>query len=81
MSPLDFNQRFYEDSFSREEFLRRLDVASNSSYIKISMIPFGCMSDPVDFLDQRYVGKKYVELIKNIGEDIKLFKLTYFFPT
>lgn len=77
MSPLDFNQKFYEDSFSREEFLRRLDVASNSSYIKISMIPFGCTHDPVDFLNQRYIGKKYIELIRDIGDEIKLYKLTH----
>lgn len=77
MSPLDFNQRFYEGNFSREEFLRRLDVASNSSYIKISMIPFGCMRDPVQFLDQHYIGKKYIELIKDIGDEIKLYKLTH----
>jgi len=77
MTPLDFNQRFYEGNYNREDFLRRLDIASNSSHIKISMIPFGSISEPEEILDKKFVGRKYVELIRDCGDEIKLYKLTH----
>ena len=41
MAPLNFIQDIYNESFDRIELLKRLDIASNSQLIKISMIPFG----------------------------------------
>lgn len=77
MVPLNFNQRLYQDSFDRTEFMRRLDIISNSQIIKISMIPFGCEGDPEDNLVQRIIGNRFVERIKDCGEGIKLYKLTH----
>jgi len=77
MGQLNFSQHIYQDSFDRAEFIRRLDVVSNTQYIKISMIPFGSEVDPENHLNQRFIGKRQVEKVKDCGEGIKLFNLTH----
>jgi len=77
MPPLNFNQQIYQDSFDRAEFLRRLDVASNTQYLKISMIPFVCEAEPEEYLSQRLIGKRFIEKVRDCGEEIKLYKLTH----
>jgi hypothetical protein len=58
MAPLNFIQDIYNESFDRIELLKRLDIASNSQLIKISMIPFGCENDPENYLSRRYTRRK-----------------------
>lgn len=77
MTPIIFDQRFYQDSFNRAEFLRRLDIASNTQFLRISLIPFGCEVDPESHLGQRFVGKRYIEKVRDPGDTIKLYKLTH----
>jgi hypothetical protein len=77
MTPIDFNQGIYQGSVNRTELLRRLDIASNTQFIKISMIPFGCEMDPEDQIGQRFIGKRYVEKVKDFGDTIKLYKLNH----
>lgn len=77
MSIIDFDQGFFRDSFNRDEFINRLDVASNTQVIKISLIPFGCETNPDNIFNQRFIGKRYVEKIKNVGDTISIFRINH----
>lgn len=77
MAPLNFIQDIYNESFDRFELLKRLDIASNTQLVKISMIPFGCETDPEIYLSRRYTGNRIIEKIRDLGDTISLFKLIH----
>jgi hypothetical protein len=77
MAAINFIHNIYNESFDRPELLKRLDIASNTQLLKISMIPFGCEGDPENYLGIRYTGNRIVEKIRDIGDTIRLFKLTH----
>jgi hypothetical protein len=77
MATINFVHNIYNESFDRPELLKRLDIASNTQLVKISMIPFGCEGDPENYLSRRYTGNRVVEKVRNIEDTIRLFKLTH----
>jgi hypothetical protein len=41
------------------------------------MIPFGCETNPEVFFHQRFIGKRYVEKIKDVGDTISIFRISH----
>ncbi len=77
MPDINFNTTIYVDSYDRSEFIRRLDVASNTLYTKVSAIPFGSELDPEDCLLNRLLGSRTIEKVRDIGNGITLYRLSH----
>lgn len=76
MSIIDFSHILFDESYDRIGLIKRLDMVSNTGMGRISVIPFGCEADPEIFFGKRYTGARQIEKVREIGDTIKLFKLS-----
>lgn len=77
MPEVNFNTIFSSGNVHHSEFIKKIDVVSNTQLGKISAIPFGCETSIEDRLLNRMIGPRLVEKIKQFDEGISQFKISH----